>query len=68
MDRYLLEAEIRRRGYTMERLSREIGISKSAFSKKINGKSEFTLGEIQRIVDVLGLESPIPIFFGTKVS
>ncbi len=68
MDRYLLEAEIKRRGYTMERLSREIGISKSAFSKKINGKSEFTLGEIQRIVDVLGLESPIPIFFGTKVS
>jgi len=68
MDRYLLEMEIKRRGFTMERLSQAIGISKSAFSKKINGKSEFTLGEIQRIVDVLGLESPIPIFFAGKVS
>lgn len=68
MDRYLLEAEIKRKGFTAERLSREIGISKSAFSKKINGKSEFTLGEIQRIVEVLGLESPLPIFFADKVS
>ena len=68
MDRYLLEMEIKRRGFTMERLSQAIGISKSAFSKKINGKSEFTLGEIQRIVDVLGLESPIPVFFAGKVS
>ena len=68
MDRYLLEMEIKRRGYTMEKLSREIGISKSAFSKKINGKSEFTLGDIQQIVDVLGIESPVPIFFAGKVS
>ena len=68
MDAKALKAEIMKKGFTAERLSRAIGISKAAFSKKINGKSEFTLGEIQRIVDVLGLESPIPIFFAAKVS
>lgn len=68
MDKRTLQAEIMKRGFTMTSLSKAIGISKSAFSKKINGKSEFTLGEIQKIVDVLGLESPIPIFFAPKVS
>jgi len=30
--------------------------------------SEFTLGEIQRIVDFLKLETPVGIFFEDKVS
>lgn len=68
MDVKALKAEIVKKGFTHARLSKEIGISKAAFSKKINGKSEFTLGEIQRIVDVLEIESPIPIFFASKVS
>ena len=68
MNRNLLEYEMKERGYTAEKLSREIGISKSAFSKKINGKSEFTLSEIQGIVTVLKLDSPLPIFFAEKVS
>lgn len=68
MDKQALQAAIVSRGLTAEKLSKAIGISKSAFSKKINGKSEFTLGEIQRIVEVLALESPIPIFFAQKVS
>lgn len=68
MNKTALQAEIMRKGFTAAKLSKEIGISKSAFSKKINGKSEFTLGEIQKMVDVLELESPIPIFFAPKVS
>lgn len=68
MDKQALQAAIVSQGFTAEKLSKAIGISKSAFSKKINGKSEFTLGEIQKIVEVLELESPIPIFFAHKVS
>lgn len=68
MDRYLLQAEMQRRGFNATQLAKAIGISKSAFSKKINGKSEFTLSEIQGIVEVLGLESPVPIFFAKRVS
>jgi len=68
MDKELLLYEIRKNGMTAEKVSQAIGISKSAFSKKINGKSEFTLSEIQAIVNVLGLESPMAIFFAAKVS
>jgi ACT domain-containing protein len=41
----------------------KLGISRSAFYRKCNGKSEFTQSEIQTIVNVLQLESPMGIFF-----
>ena len=40
-----------------------LGISRSAFYRKCNGESEFTQSEIQKIVDILKLESPMGIFF-----
>ena len=36
--------------------------------RKCNGISEFTQGEIQKIVDFLNLETPMGIFFDVKVS
>lgn len=70
MDKYRLEYEIKSRGYTLERFCKEVNISRSAFYKKCDSDStsEFSLGEIQRILDVLGLDSPMGIFFANKVS
>lgn len=68
MDRYKLEYEIKSRGYTIKQLCNDLNISRSAFYRKCRGLSEFTQGEIQNIVDYLGLESPIGIFFKEKVS
>ena len=68
MDKYKLEYEIKRKGITTEQLCEGIGISRSAFYRKCNGISEFTQGEIQRIVDYLELDSPMDIFFNKKVS
>lgn len=68
MDKYRLEYEMKSRGITIETLCDHIGISRSAFYRKCNGLSEFTQGEIQGIVDFLGLESPMGIFFKDKVS
>ncbi len=45
-----------------------LGISRTAFYRKSNGKSEFTLGEIQKLMDLLHLESADEIFFDSKVS
>lgn len=56
------------RGVTIEKLCENIGISRSAFYRKCRGMSEFTITEIQAIVDFLGLESPMGIFFTKKVS
>ena len=54
------------RGITIEKLCTELHISRSAFYRKCNGISEFTQGEIQRIVDYIGLDSPMGIFLQTK--
>lgn len=68
MDKIKLEFEMKSRGVTVGKLCEEIGISRSAFYRKCNGISEFTITEIQDIVDYLGLESPMGIFFAEKVS
>lgn len=68
MDKYKLEYEMKTKGVTIEKLCNDLKISRSAFYRKCNGQSEFTQGEIQRIVDYLGLASPMGIFFAEKVS
>lgn len=68
MDKYKLQYEMKVRGITVDMLCLAIGMSKTAFYRKCNGKSEFTQSEIQKIVDYLGLESPMGIFFAEKVS
>ena len=68
MDKYKLEYEMKSRGITSAELCTAIGISKSAFLRKCNGTSEFTQSEIQKIVDYIGLDSPMGIFFAEKVS
>ena len=68
MDKDLLEYEMKKRGVTVADMCSKLGFSRSAYYRKCNGISEFTLSEIQTIVDYLGLESPVGIFFAGKVS
>lgn len=68
MDRYRLQYEMKIRGITVDKLCSDLQISKSAFYRKCKGTSEFTQGEIQKIIDYLGIDSPMGIFFTEKVS
>lgn len=68
MDKLKLEYEMKKRGVSVDELCHAVGISRSAYYRKVSGKSEFTQGEIQKIVDYLGLGSPMGIFFTEKVS
>ena len=68
MDRIELEHIMKKKGVSVDDLCAAIGISRSAYYRKIAGKTEFTIGEIQGIVDHLGLSSPMGIFFAEKVS
>lgn len=68
MNKARLEYEMNLRGVTRSNLCSVLGISRSAFYRKCNGLSEFTQGEIQKIVDYLQLETPMGIFFDSKVS
>ena len=66
LDKYKLEYEMKSRGISIEMLCNAVNISRSAFYRKCNGLSEFTQGEIQKIVDYLGLRSPMGIFLLIK--
>lgn len=58
-----LDDEMKRRQVTASALCGAVGISRSAFYRKKKGTSQFTQGEMTKIVQYLGLESPMGIFF-----
>lgn len=60
--------EMKDRHISCQEMCNKLGMSRSAFYRKCKGITEFTQGEIQRIVDILGIESPVGIFFAEKVS
>lgn len=68
MDKYLLEYKRKQKGMSVDDVCKAAGISRSAYYRKCNGKSEFTQNEIKKIVDCLELETPMGIFFASKVS
>ena len=63
----LLEA-MKQAGVSIQNMCKKLNMSRSAFYRKCNGISEFTQNEIQHIVDILQLRSPMGIFFTEKVS
>jgi hypothetical protein len=63
MDKALLQYEMNKKGITTTAICKILDMSRSAFYRKCNGKSEFTQKEIQAIIDLLELDSPMAIFF-----
>ena len=63
MNTALLEYRMKENGKSIADMCEMLGISRSAFYRKCNGKSEFTQSEIQKIVVYLKLDSPVEIFF-----
>jgi ACT domain-containing protein len=68
LDKARLEYEMKKNAVSAADMCEKLGISRSAFYRKCNGISEFTLSEIQKIIDILDLETPMEIFFPKKVS
>ena len=70
MNRFKLEYEIKSRGFTIDEFCKGIGISRSAYYRKCDPDcaSEFTLSEVKKTLEFLGLDSPMGIFFEVKVS
>lgn len=68
MDKDRLLYEMAKKKVSIGTLCEALNMSRSAFYRKCNGISEFTQGEIQKIVDYLELNSPMGIFFAEKVS
>lgn len=63
MDKDLLRYEMSKKGVSIEKMCKTLDISRASFYRKCTGKSEFTQSEIQCIINLLNLESPMAIFF-----
>ena len=57
------KAAVIERGKTMSDVAEYLKINESTLYRKVNGSSEFSRDEIQKICTLLELESPVDIFF-----
>lgn len=62
----LLTYEMKRAGVTITEMCEKLEMSRSAFFRKCNGTSEFKQSEIQKIIKILNLKSPVDIFLQIK--
>lgn len=68
MNRIRLEYELKSRGITVEMACEAAGLSTGAWYRRLRGETEFTQGEIQALMNLMKLDSPMGIFFEDKVS
>ena len=57
-----LKGKIKAKGYTQEKLAKELGMSPKTLSNKLN-KGIFGSVEIEKIIEVLDIQKPLEIFF-----
>lgn len=57
-----LKGKIRAKGYTQEKLAKELGISPKTLSNKLT-KGVFGSDEIEKMIKILEIDNPIEIFF-----
>lgn len=62
----LLRAALAQQGMTQGKLAELVGISPNSLSRKLNGKRQFTWGEMEAISRVLELQNPAAVFFDRK--
>lgn len=61
-----LKGRITEKCQTQCNFAEQLGLAKATVTTKLQGKSEFTQGEITKILEILGLEkSDIPDYFFT---
>jgi hypothetical protein len=68
MDKALLEYRIKKKHFSKGQFCEAIGMDRTTFYRKCNGISEFSQSEIGKIIEVLEIEDPVPIFFSREVS
>lgn len=68
MNRARLEYEMKERKVTVDMACKAAGLTPSAWYRRLRGETEFTQGEIQSLMNLMKLESPMGIFFTEEVS
>ena len=68
MNKQALFDKMAEQGISIKEMYSALKMSRSAFYRKCNGISEFTLKEIKLIMSLLGVDDPNEIFFSKEVS
>lgn len=68
-DKKLLTEEIKRSGLKKEYVAQVLKMTPQSFSNKLAGRTDFTISEAKKIIELLGLsvKTREKIFFGTDV-
>ena len=59
----LVKGKIKEHGLTQKKVADKLNISPQAFNSKINGKTEFTVAEIESLCAILNIRDVIKYFF-----
>lgn len=62
-----LRAEIVRKGYTQKEIAEKMNISPKTLSNKMR-KGVFGSDEIEKLMSILEIADPVPIFFSQRVT
>lgn len=62
-----LKGKMAEKRYTQNRLAKELDITPQSINAKLNGRSQFNLGEVIEIISILAIENPSEIFFNDSV-
>lgn len=67
-DKTRFKAQIVLAGITSKELARRLDINESTLYRKINNNGNFTRDEINKLIEILGIENPQEIFFAEKLA
>lgn len=67
IDRNKLRAAWVSKGFTQEKVAKEVGISNKTFSLKMK-RGVFGSDEIEKMIDLLDISDPVNVFFAKKVT
>ena len=56
------------RGMTGKDLATELGIAETTLYRKMGNDGDFSRSEINRIMEILSIEDPVPIFFASELA
>ena len=62
------KAAVVENGKTMADVAKYLNINEATLSRKVNGITEFSREEIQKMCKVLKLDSPVDIFFAKELT
>ena len=60
-----LKGKMVEKGYTIKEMAVELGVHKDTLGRKLRA-GKFGTDEVEKFIEVLGIENPVEIFFAKK--